>query len=155
MRVLRRSGAIVGLCLALVVTSCGDTSADEDAVALYSAVIRRVAAGDSAELPKMVFVETLPGTEIALAEQTSIVNEFDEATDVRFIDDEDEAIDDAEPGAPVRHSGVLVRVGAAERSDHSTLVKAVRYVDRGNEQTFCLQLSQTGDDWEAVAADVC
>ena len=155
MHLLRRNGALAGLCLALVVTSCGDTSADDEAVALYSVVIRRVAAGDSTELPEMVFVETLPGTEITLTEQTSILKDFDDATDVRFIDDDEEAIDNAQPDAPVRHDGVLVRVGATERSDGSTQVKAIRYVDRGNEQTLCVQLSQTGDKWEAVSAEVC
>jgi hypothetical protein len=155
MRLSRRNGALAGLCLALVAASCGDTTADEDAVALYTAVIRRAATGDSDDLPEMVFIETLPGTEITLAEQTSILNQFDDATDVRFIDDEDEAIDSAEPDAPVRHSGVLVRVGATERSDGSTQVKAIRYVDRGNEQTWCIHLSLSDDEWEAVSAEVC
>jgi hypothetical protein len=155
MRLLRRNGAFAGLCLGLVMTACGDTTADEDAVELYSAVIRRVAAGESTELPEIVFVETLAGTEITLAEQTSIVNEFDGATDVRFIDDDDEAIDRAQPDAPVRHSGVLVRLGASDRSNGGTEVKAMRYVDRGNEETLCVQLSPTGDDWEVVSAEPC
>jgi hypothetical protein len=157
MRLLRRNGVLAGLCLLLAAASCSESASPggEDDAALYSVVIRRVAAGEAAQLPEMVFIETLPGTDISLAEQTSILKALDDVTEVRFIDDQDEAIDDAEPGAPVRHAGVLVRVGTAERDDGDAEVKAVRYVDEGHEQSVCVQAHLTGGEWQAVSADAC
>ncbi|HEV8298002.1 MAG TPA: hypothetical protein VGQ20_11910 [Acidimicrobiales bacterium] len=159
MRVMRRSGAIAGfvaLVAVTVVAACSDSSATgDDDGALYAAVIRRVAAGQATELPSIVFVETLPGTKISLADQTSIVKALDDATDVRFIDDPDEAVDDAQPQAPVRREGVLVRVGSAERDDGTAQVKAMRYVDLRNEQSICVRVRLAGRDWEIISADRC
>ena len=157
MRLLRRNGVLAGLCLLLAAASCSESASPGGDASDHHRVQSRVvfAAGEAAQLPEMVFIETLPGTDISLAEQTSILKALDDVTEVRFIDDQDEAIDDAEPGAPVRHAGVLVRVGTAERDDGDAEVKAVRYVDEGHEQSVCVQAHLTGGEWQAVSADAC
>jgi hypothetical protein len=150
---------VIGSVLAalLIAPACSQTS-DSGGVgdaAVYVAVIRRVAVDASADLPAVVFVESLPGAKLSLADQAAIVKAFDGATEVRFIDDRVEAIDGAEPGEPVRRKGVLVRVGKVEASNVGAQVKAVRYVDRNDEQTMCVQLRQSDQGWEAVSADRC
>lgn len=141
----------------LIVPACSQTSGSGGVgdAAVYVAVIRRVAVVAGADLPAVVFAESLPGAKLSLADQAAIVKAFDGATEVRFIDDRVEAIDADEPSAPVRRNGVLVQLSKVEASSVGAQVKAVRYVDRNDEQTLCVQLRQSDQGWEAVSADPC
>jgi hypothetical protein len=147
---------------ALVGAGCGDSSPSAAAVdyaGAYATVIRHVASGaavgDTAALPAVVFVEPLPGTKLSLPDQAKILKALDDSTEVRFIDDRAEAIDKAQPGAPVRRHGVLVGLGAAEPDAEDAQVKAVRYRMIDDEATLCVRVHFAGDAWQTVAADRC
>ena len=153
------SAALVVLLLvaAFIATACGgDGDADDhDVPGVYVAVIRSLAPGAASLMPKVVYVEALPGTKLSLQDQAAVVKVFDGLTTVRFVDDRTEAVDADQPQARVRRDGVLLRMSAAETTERGVSVKTTRYVAHDDEHTVCLDLEDADGTWSVTSSRAC
>ena len=153
-----RRATVACVVLGVVVSACGgsdDDADDHDTPGVYEAVIRSVAPGDAGTMPKIVFVETSPGTKLSLEDQAAVVKTFDDDTTVRFIDQRNEAVDDSQPQSRVRRDGVLLKMSPAQITDTGVSVKTTRYVTRDDQRTMCLELEETAKVWVVSSSRPC
>ncbi len=144
------------LVLVLPAASCsGDAGDDYDVPGVYIAVIRALAPDASTTMPKVIYVDALPGTQLSLQDQAAVVNAFGDGTEVRFIDDRQEAVDPDGEQAPVRREGVLLQMNPAQTTDHGVSIKTTRYVTRGDEYTTCLELEEQAQVWSVASRHDC
>jgi hypothetical protein len=137
-----------------VLTACaggGDArSHDEERMAaVYGAVILAIADGHpaGAALP-VVFVAPRPDAKpIPLTVQAAVVHALAGEVSVRFVDDDNEAIDGAVDGRPVKE-GVLLRLGPVAAGD-PVEVTADRYRTMTDQQLVTLSVRSNGANWSA------
>jgi hypothetical protein len=160
----RRSGrgwapiVALGLVASAGASACSDVGGGSDeetdrAVDIYVAVLRSVVdpvRPVDVEHPP-VFVEHEDMDEdIELDVQVGVVNELEGEYDVRFIDSREEALTSDEPGTAVADDGVLVGLGPIAAGDPVTVL-AHRYWGEGRQESFAVDVHETGDQWDAAA----
>jgi hypothetical protein len=151
---LRRLTCLVASALAVGACGSEDSPTTERDAEVYAAVIRTLAPEDPGvlgtevdELDTTVYVGPLDDdVEISLEEQIQVVDDLEDFATVTFVDNHDEAIDDAEEGDPVLEDGVLLLLGAVP-TDRAPTVDAERYVDVDDSARFRVTLQQSGDEW--------
>lgn len=121
MRQVARTLGLVAVVVAMAVpVGCGgetDQSANRE-VDAYTAVVDWVLAEPrftttpDPDDKLIVFIESLASGVIDLDVQIEVVGHFEELAEIRFIDTREEAVDQEEPGAPVRDGGMLLGLGA-------------------------------------------
>ena len=103
----------------VILASCGDDGGSGDDTSsrdsdVYAAIVRSVAADqphEDDETP-IVYVTPFPNEKpIPLDVQVGVVDAVADNATVRFVDEEDQAIDKGAEGEPVVDDGVLVRIG--------------------------------------------
>jgi hypothetical protein len=113
----KRSALAVVVVAVALGSGCGASSDAEEPhpAQIYVATIELVldeenpAAGTD-ELP-VVYVVPLGQDDIDATVQADVASELRDVADVRFADARSEAVDEDEPGMPVRDDGVLVGIG--------------------------------------------
>jgi len=144
-----------GLCaLVLVPGGCGDQGTSGDEVAVYSAAIRWLVNSprneDRGAVDRTVYVEAVVD-HIQLEVQVGLLKALEDLARLRFIDDPREAVDTAQPGAPVRGNGLLVGLGAvtATTPDHVNVYVDL-YRNRDQVVAYELVLDRTHGRWRVV-----
>ena len=122
---------------------------EERMAAVYGAVILAFAEGHSADQPlPVVFVAPRPDAKpIPLGVQAAVVDDLTGEVAVRFVDDENEAVDSAVDGRPVKE-GVLLRLGPVAAGDPIE-VTADRYRTFTDQQLVTLSARSNGESWSA------
>jgi hypothetical protein len=151
--------AALALAASALLAACGGDGADagtddHDVPEVYISVIRALAPS-GAGMPKVVFIEALPGTKLSLEDQATVVQAFGDGTDIRFVDERAEAVDDKAPQARVRRDGVLLQMHPVEEHDRTLTVKATRYVSRDDDTTNCMVLEADEDGWAITSSTSC
>jgi hypothetical protein len=102
---------------AAVGSGCGASSDAEEPrpAQIYVATIELALEGENPtagtdKLP-VVYVVPLGETDIDATVQAAVASELHDVADVRFADKRSEAVQEDEPGMPVRDNGVLVGIG--------------------------------------------
>lgn len=131
---------------ALAMVACVSATPTEDReAAVYVEVARWFLSDVASETP--VFLDHREEGEIDLAVQAAVVERLGEFQSVRFIDSVSEAVDETEPGAPVRDGGVFLRLGSLEGDGVVSLVVS-RYVSADEVETYRFTLRVVGDRWD-------
>jgi hypothetical protein len=150
-------------CVAFAVTvgaGCGGASDAEESrpAQVYVATIEGVLAEESPtagtdELP-VVYVVPLGESDIDATVQADVASELREVADVRFADERSEALDEDEPGMPVRDEGVLVAVGdvAEEGQPVDVEVEVYRSEDDWSKRVFTFSLRSS--QWTLTSTSV-
>lgn len=154
---------MTALVLAMAMLAC---DADEKSQSPIAQVLTAIVRSAADELPPREDPEELPvvyvisGTEQGLpaTAQAAVANVLNGEIDVRFADGRAEALDDSEPGAPVRDDGGLVIVGdlRSQFEDDPDEVEVVVELYRSETQfsrrrfTF----SGSGDAWSATSSSL-
>ena len=117
--------------------------------AVYGAVILAFAEGHSADQPlPVVFVAPRSDAKpIPLSVQAAVVDDLTGEVAVRFVDDDNEAVDSAVDGRPVKE-GVLLRLGPVAAGDPIE-VTADRYRTFTDQQLVTLSARSNGESWSA------
>ena len=142
-----------------VLTSCGDdggsgedtSSRDSD---VYAAIVRTVAAGEphEEEQKPIVYVTPFPNDKpIPLDVQVGVVDGVADDAVVRFVDEEDQAIDKDAEGAPVLDDAVLVRIGTVPPQGTTVTVAAELYHNDNDITPTEYQVTEGPDGWVATA----
>lgn len=142
----------------------GDEAEGQDAPAeIYSAILSQLVAErgpipttegrDDDELPPL-FVEPLgTGYVIDLTVQADVVERLETVADVRFIDNRMEAVEDDEPGKPVRDGGMLVGLGPLlDSTDGRRTVQVQRYLDAAHYDDVVATVTATSEGWAVLLA---
>jgi hypothetical protein len=139
---------------ALVVAACGDSDGGENQPSrtdAYTVMIDWLLANSDVEFgehceSRVVFVEAMGPNGIALDDQVGLVNEYDDALDLRFIDSREEAIDDAAELFAVRDDCVLIGFGPMAAGP-SVEVRAETYQHSDAVSAFRFDLSSLSGSW--------
>lgn len=147
---------------AVTVAACGTETSVTKArdAGVYAAVIESVApeppvrpGASVEELERVVFVGPHDDeTTLSLEVQADVVDTLDEFATVRFVDDESEAINEADELMPVRERGVLLLVGSVPLG-RSPTVEVVRYVDRDERARFRVTAEREDERWSVVGVE--
>lgn len=129
-------------------TDTDDNDTDSDDTAGVSATT------GPEELPT-VFVEPLgDGFLIDLKVQAKVVKNLEAVAEVRFIDDRVEAVDEDEPGRPVRPNGLLIGLGPlVQANEAERTVQVRRYVDDRRHEDRIATVTSSGESWTVVLRD--
>jgi len=147
----------IGIALALL-TSCGDDSGSSQDTSsresdVYAAIVRTVGAsepGDGEQKP-IVYVTPFPNDKpIPLDVQVSVVDAVADDVVVRFVDDEDQAIDKDSENQSVIDDAVLVRLGPVPEQGTTVTVPAELYHDENNIMPTEYEVTQGSDGWVAT-----
>jgi hypothetical protein len=113
-------------------------------------MILAVAGGRSAdEAPPVVFaVPRSDAKPIALPVQAAIVDDLADEVAVRFVDDDNEAIDGTVDDRPVKE-GVLLRLGPVPPTGDPVEVTADRYLTMTDQELLTLLVRSSDDTWSA------
>lgn len=143
-------GAIVATA-ALPACGGGGSGSTSRAAGVYVAVVQALAdPAPPGDQKPTVFVDSRPGGKsIPLEVQTEVVDYLTDQVAVRFVDDDDEAIDTSAPGRPVK-SGVLVRLGPVPANGDPLQVTADRYRSATDVVTITLTVRSSGTTWSAT-----
>lgn len=145
-----RMASAVLTALALVgVAGCTGTSPSETReAAVYEELVRWVigvdAAAGAADQPG-VFIDSLHEDGIALEVQVDTIDRLGDELDVRFIDDQAEALSDDE-ALSVRDGGVLIGLGAVP-SASPVVVRVEVYRSLADKAAYLVALVGSGDSW--------
>ena len=143
---------------ALAVSSCGDdggSSSDSSSreSEVYTAIVRAVAADEpqQEEQTPIVYVTPFPNDKaIPLDVQVSVVDSIADDAVVRFVDDEDQAINKDAQDQPVIDDGVLVRLGPVPAQGTTVTVPAELYVDENHITPTEYKVTEGADGWVAT-----
>lgn len=152
-------GVLAGVSLS-VVTACGDSSEAELSreaqilVATIEEVLaeRNPAAGTD-ELP-VVYVEPLGDEDIGATVQADTASEMREIADVRFADERSEALDEDEPGMPVRDDGILVAIGPVPEEGDPVDVEVEIYRSEDDWSTALFSFAVRSSAWTVTSTSV-
>jgi hypothetical protein len=142
----------------LTVSSCGDdggsrsdsSSRESD---VYAAIVRAVAADEPQEEGQkpIVYVTPFPNDKaIPLDVQVSVVDSIADDVVVRFVDDEDQAINKDAEDQPVIDDAVLVRVGPVPVQGTTVTVPAELYIDANHITPTEYEVTEGADGWVAT-----
>jgi hypothetical protein len=150
--VSRIAPALIALGTLAACTGRGDNSKPEEdrAAAVYGAMILAVAGGHQADetLPVVFAVPRSDAKSIPLPVQAAVVDDLADEVSVRFVDDDNEAIDDAVDDRPVKE-GVLLRLGPVPPTGDPVEVSADRYRTMTDQELLTLLVRSNGDTWSA------
>ena len=129
----------------------GGSGATARTAGVYVAVVEALADPAAAGGGKpVVFADPRAGGKsIPLEVQTEVVDQLSDRIAVRFVDDDDEAVDTSTPSKPVK-SGVLVRLGPVPASGDPIQVVADRYRSTTDIVTITLTVRSNGPKWAAT-----
>jgi hypothetical protein len=159
--VTAKSWALAGAAFAVTLgAGCGGPSDAEESrpVEVYVATIQRVLADESPtagtdELP-VVYVVPLGDSDIDAAVQAEVASELRDVADVRFADERSEALDEDEPGMPVRDSGVLIAVGDVAEEGQQVDVEVEVYRSDDDWSTRVFTFSRRSSQWTVTSTSV-
>ena len=145
---------------AAILAGCGASSDAEDSRPsdVYVATIERVLADESPsngtdELP-VVYVVPLGENEIDATVQAEVASELREVADVRFADQRSEALDEDEPGQPVRDDGLLIAIGDVAERGAPVEVEVEIYRSEGDSSSRVFTVSRRGSRWTVTSTSV-
>jgi hypothetical protein len=144
--------ATVAACAGAV--DAGARPADARLAAIYGAVILAVGGEHPVgEEPPVVFVVPRSDAKaIPLPVQAAVVDELDGEVSVRFVDEDDEAIDGSVDGRPVKE-GFLLRLGPVAPTGDPVEVIVDRYRSVADQESFELSARSDGQRWSARLID--
>jgi len=149
---LGRACIVGAVALVVPLTACGDDPKDAAREGrVYAAVVRALVPvpDDTDDVDIDVYVVAADDdTSIPIGVQAATVEELDEYSNVRFVDDRDEATAVDEPGLPVRNDGVMIVVGPVPDRGERVTIDAQRYIDEVDHTEFRLVVEQQGQRWE-------
>ena len=121
-------------------------------VAVYGLVLEWIleretlpAPGAAPDDTPAVFLDHL-GQPIGLDVQVGLVGRFEDRYELRFVDAISEAVEEEQPGAPVRHGGLLVGLGAVPH-DSPFQVRVEVYRDARSLDAYRFEVARWGGDW--------
>lgn len=142
---------------ALLIAACGDSDSGRNQPSrrdAYTVMIDwlletlNAAFGETCE-NRVVFVEAMGASDIALGDQVDLVNDYEDSFDIRFIDSREEATDDAFDHLPVRDECVLIGFGPmANGADLE--VRAETYHRADEVSAYRFELTVRDDGWVIV-----
>jgi hypothetical protein len=139
---------------------CGSSSDAEDSrpADVYVATIQRVLADESPsngtdELP-VVYVVPLGENAIDATVQAEVAGDLREAADVRFADERSEALDEDEPGQPVRDDGLLIAIGDVPERGNPVEVEVEIYRSEADSSSRLFTVSRRGSHWTVRSTTV-
>lgn len=151
---------LVGLAGAslLLISACGDDGGSGDDTSsrdsdVYAAIVRSVAADQPHEEDEtpIVYVTPFPNEKpIPLDVQVGVVDSVADNATVRFVDEEDQAIDKGAEGEPVVDDGVLVRIGTVPEEGTTVTVPAELYHSDNDIVPTEYQVTEGTDSWTAT-----
>ncbi len=160
-----RSALAAVLVAATGLLACDQDEKSQSPIAQVLTAIVRDAADDVPpdpedpdELP-VVYVISGTDEDLPTTAQAAVANAVNGEIDVRFADSRDEALDDSEPGVPVRDDGVLVAVGNLR--DHfkdedvdsvEVLIEVYRTENQFSRRT--LTFAPSGEVWSVTSSSV-
>jgi hypothetical protein len=137
-----------------VISACGSsTSKDRDRRATdVDVAVLRVALGTfpgNGARP-LVFVSPLDGGRpIPLAVQAAVIRSLEKQADVRFVDEQDEAIDVKTAGKPVLEGGVLFSLAEVPQSGNAIEIRGERYRTAADRSPLRFSVRLTTGGWAA------
>lgn len=138
--------------------ACGDDPKDASRDGrVYGAVVRALVPvpDDASDVGIDIYVVAADeDTSIPIGVQAETIDELDEYSNVRFVDDRDEAIAVDEPGLPVRNDGVMIVVGEVPERGERITIETQRYVSEADATDFTLSVEQQGQRWEVPSPPV-
>lgn len=148
--------AVSVLALATV-AGCGDDADGEAApqridAEVYAAVVSWFA--DQQPPPEddelgVVFLDDL-GEPIPIEVQVELLDVLEDELNVRFIDDDEEAVDEDVEGMPVHDDGLLLRLGpVVDRQEHVE-VDVEQYEAEDEVSRYRVVVESSGDAWRVV-----
>jgi hypothetical protein len=150
------SAAVITIALA----GCGSSSDAEDSrpADVFVATIERVLADepplpDPDELP-VVYVVPLGESEIGATVQADVASEMHEVADVRFADESSEALDEDEPGQPVRDDGVLIAIGDVAERGNPVEIEVDVYRSEDDSSSLLFTVSRRSSQWTVTSTSV-
>jgi len=152
-------GVLAGASLTIL-AACGDSSEPELSreAQIFVATIQEVlaeqnpAAGTD-ELP-VVYVEPLGDEDIGATVQADTARELRETADVRFADERSEALDEDEPGMPVRDDGILVAIGDIPEEGDPVDVEVETYRSEDDRSTAVFSFALRSSAWTVTSTSV-
>ncbi len=139
---------------------CGASSDAEDfqPADVYVATIERVLAdetpGNGTDGLPVVYVVPLGEHEIDATVQAEVASELHDVADVRFADERSEALDEDEPGQPVRDEGLLVAIGEVVEQRGPVEVEVEVYRSEGDSSSRVFTVSRRGSRWTVTSTSV-
>jgi len=148
----------IALLALLLTAACGDDDAPaqpdpvEREIAVYVATIRALVVdadpGAEADGPAgVVYVASRDEQPIGVDVQAGVVVELDGWATIRFVDTDEEAIDSADPAAPVRDEGLLLGLGSVPDGAFEVEVYADRYDGPERTIVYAVRLRRVGANW--------
>jgi hypothetical protein len=152
-------GVLAGVSLTIL-AGCGDASEAKMSrpAQIFVATIREVlahhnpAAGTD-DLP-VVYVEPLGDEDIDAAVQADTASELRDVADVRFADERSEALDEDEPGMPVRDDGILVAIGDLPEEGEPVDVEVEVYRSEDDRSTALFSFARRSSEWTVSSTSV-
>lgn len=143
------SAALTALALVGAAGCTGTSPSETREAAVYEELVRWAVgadptAGVAGDGPS-VFIDSLHEDGIPLEVQVDTINRLGDELDVRFIDDQAEALSDDED-LSVRDSGVLIGLGAVPASS-PVVVRVEVYRSLVDNSAFLVALVGGGDSW--------
>jgi hypothetical protein len=89
---------------------------------------------------------------IDLETQAGVVTELEDEIDVRFVDERGEAVEEDDPGEPVRGDSVLLRLGPVSTGGDPVEVEVERYRSLDDVEELRLELARRGEGWTVSAS---
>ena len=151
--------ALAAVALAVGATACDRDEESQSAdVQMLVAVVRDAAEQappreDPDELP-VVYVVSSADEGIEPKVQASVANTLNGEIDVRFADARSEAVDDEQPGQPVRDHGCLVQMGELPTDIDPVDVEVEFYRSETEFSVRVLTFSESGDAWSMTSSSV-
>jgi hypothetical protein len=153
-----RFAAFVGMTALVILASCGDDGGSGDDTSsrdsdVYAAIVRSVAADQPHEEDEtpIVYLTPFPNEKpIPLDVQVGVVDAVADNATVRFVDEEDQAIDKGAEGEPVVDDGVLVRIGTVPEEGTTVTVPAELYHSDNDIVPTEYQVTEGTDSWTAT-----
>jgi hypothetical protein len=141
-----------------VVTACGDDGGSGDNTSsrdsdVYAAIVRSVAADQPHEEDEtpVVYVTPFPNEKpIPLDVQVGVVDSVADEATVRFVDEEEQAVNKDAEGAPVVDDGVLVRIGTVPEEGTTVTVPAELYHNDNDIVPTEYEVTEGTDSWTAT-----
>lgn len=143
----------------IVASGCGDDDVaapdpDDRLIEIYSATIEAVVADaapmpDEDDEPMFVYVGSRNEAAIDADVQLGVVVALEDWATIRFIDEQNEAIDSDDPELPVRGEGMLVGLGPVPDGEVSVVVYADRYQSASSTIVYDVELNRRGGVWIA------
>ena len=135
----------------MVATSCDDSSdpAGVPVDAVLVAIVRDIAVVDTPSTTEpgplsVVYVVSIAEDGISAGAQADVASELRDEVDVRFADQREEALDDAEPDVPVVDGGVLLVVGDDPRERWPRRVPVEVYRNAADWTKFVFSVGPVG-----------